>query len=852
MLTNLQNATIDYMQKVLRLIEKFIPENYNLSITLNRVERTFGGIVTIHGTSQPDSGSIALHSKDLNIKSVTMDGKDAVFSYGADDALIITHPDINTGKHILVISFDAKITDSMHGLYPSYYEHEGVKKELLATQFESHHAREVFPCVDEPEAKATYDVTLTTEPDIIVLGNMPIKSQKTEGGKLVTEFETTPIMSSYLLAWVIGEMHKKTAVTKGGVEVNVWATPAQSSESLDFALDIATRTIDFYNEYFGTPYPLPKLDNVALPDFSSGAMENWGLITYREIALLAEPGKTSIDSKHYIAKVIAHEVSHQWFGNLVTMKWWNDLWLNESFASLVEYTAVDALEPNWKIWLDFDSGESIIALRRDSLAGVQSVQTDVNHPDEISTIFDGAIVYAKGAKLLRMLETYIGEDAFQAGLKEYFKKFAYQNTEAIDLWNVFSKSSGKDIATFMNTWISQPGFPIVHVTQEGNKIKLSQERLSSDHTKQSDKLWPITLNCNCDDAPKVFDTRETNFIKTDDSILRFNIDSKAHFVTHYDQNLLDRLISQLDSNELSVTDRLQLLNEQTTLANAGIISSASLIPLLDAYKNETSESVWEIIGLTINSLKKFVEQDKIAEQKLRQLAGNLARKQFERLGWDRLPDESEIDTKLRNLIIGLMLFSEDKQVTEHAIQLFNSEPLEKLDPELRSLLISAAVRNTKNEYIDKLINVYKKTESSELQIDICDGITSTKDVDVAEGILKLVIDGSVIRNQDTFRWVVYLMRNKYTRDLVWLWVRNNWDWVYKTFKGDMNYDDYPRYAGSALMSKTQLDEYIDFFGPMKSDPSLTRVIEMGINEITDKVNLLERDGELVRKKLLNL
>lgn len=838
------------MQKVLRLIENFIPQNYNLSIVLNRAERTFDGTVTIHGISKSDT--ITIHSKDLTIKSIILDGQDAGFSYGEDDALIISHPNINNSKHIIVISYTGKITDSMHGLYPCYYDHDGIKKELLATQFESHHAREVFPCVDEPEAKASYDVTLTTESNIIVLGNMPVKSQKTENGKLVTEFETTPIMSSYLLAWVVGELHKKSANTKSGVEVNVWATPAQSSESLDFALDIATRTIDFYNEYFDTPYPLPKSDHVALPDFSSGAMENWGLITYREVALLAEPETTSIGSKHYIAKVIAHELSHQWFGNLVTMKWWNDLWLNESFASLVEYTAVEALEPDWKIWLDFDSYESIVALRRDSLAGVQSVQTDVNHPDEISTLFDGAIVYAKGARLLQMLQTYIGESAFQAGLKEYFKIFAYKNTEASDLWAVFSKSSGKDIATFMSTWISQSGFPVLHVRQDGNQINLIQEQLSSDHSKQSDKLWPITLNCNYDSAPEIFDTRETSFTKNSNAVLRFNIGSNAHFVTHYDQNLLNQLIQQLSSNELTITDRLQLLHEQTILANSGIISSSSLVSLLDAYKNETSEAVWDIIALTINNLKRFVEQDDAAEQKLRQLAGNLARKQFERLGWEKLPNELETDTKLRSLIIGLMLFSNDKSTTEFAIQTFNSNPLEKLDPELRSLLISAAVRNTKDEYINQLIDTYKKTDSAELQQDICDGITSTKEVSVAATLLGLVKDSSIIRSQDVARWIVYLIRNKHSREFTWRWVRDNWDWIYKTFKGDKNYDDYPRYVAGALISEAQLDEYIEFFSPMKSDPILTRVIEMGINEVNDRINLLARDCQLVRNELLNL
>src|SRR5690606_2848949 len=250
----------------------------------------------------------------------------------------------------------------------------------------------------------------------------------------------------------------------------------QPAASLDFALDIATRTIDFFENYFDTPYPLPKSDHVALPDFSSGAMENWGLVTYREIALLDDPTTTSVSSKHYIATVIAHQLSHQWFGNLLTMKWWNNLWLNESFAALMEYIAVDALHPEWNVWLDFATMESIMALRRDSLDGVQAVQVDVNHPDEISTLFDGAIVYAKGARLLRMLQHYIGHEAFQAGLKAYFATYKYGNTEGDDLWNALAGASGKDIAGFMNTWISQSGYPVVQVSQNGNDVALTQQQ----------------------------------------------------------------------------------------------------------------------------------------------------------------------------------------------------------------------------------------------------------------------------------------------------------------------------------------------------------------------------------------
>lgn len=844
---------MDYMQTVPRLIEQFIPENYNLSLTLNRATRTFGGIVTIQGISKSDNNSIIFHSKKLSIESVTFDGKEANFFCGNNDSLIITHKDLDKGSHIIVIAYNGKITDAMHGLYPCYYEYEGVKKELLATQFESHHAREVFPCIDEPAAKATFDVTLTTENNITVLGNMPIKSQTIENDKLVTSFDTTPVMSSYLLAWVVGELHKKTAVTRGGIEVNVWATPAQSSESLDFALDIATRSIDFFDKYFGAPYPLPKSDHVALPDFSSGAMENWGLVTYREIALLADPKTTSIATKHYIATVIAHELSHQWFGNLVTMEWWNDLWLNESFASLVEYVAVDKLEPSWKVWLDFASSESIAALRRDSMDGVQSVQVDINHPDEIDTLFDGAIVYAKGARLLQMLRYYISDKSFQAGLKEYFKIHAYKNTTAHDLWAAFKYVSNKDIEAFMNKWISQPGFPVLHVSQSDDQILLSQSRLTSKLSPPSDSLWPIPLNSNNPEMPELLDTKSTSITRKNKTILRFNIGNNAHFITHYDHELLSQIIVQLKSNKLSPIDRLQLLNEQNILANAGIIGNAELIPLLDSFKNETVESVWDIVGLTLSGIKKFTENNELAESKLRSLAGTLAKKQYERLGWQQKSDEPETDTKLRSTIIGLMLYAENPDVISAAINIFHSTPMEEINPELRSIILTAIVRHEANvTEIDRLLSIYKKSESAELRQDICSGLTSTRDPKTITKLLDLIKDTSFIRIQDTSRWIIYLMRNQYSRVTTWQWIRDNWCWIDQTFSGDKSFDEYPRYVAATLTTPDQLDEYHNFFGPMQSNPALSRVIGMGIDEIKNRINIIECDGGPVHKALLDL
>jgi aminopeptidase N len=839
------------MQTVSRLITTFVPESYDLSMNLSRGDRLFSGVVTIHGMSPEGGDDIRLHAKDLTIESVTFDGKEATFKTNDQDELSITHPDMAAGKHIVVVSFSGKITDDMHGLYPCYFEHEGIKKELLATQFESHFAREVFPCIDEPEAKATFDVTLTTETGVTVLGNMPVKSQREENEQLVTTFETTPKMSCYLLAWVVGELHKKSAKTKSGVEVTIWATPAQPSESLDFALDISTRTIDFFDTYFDTPYPLPKSDQVALPDFSSGAMENWGLITYREVVLLADPKTSSLTNKHQGATVIAHELSHQWFGNLVTMKWWNDLWLNESFANMMEYLSIDNLHPEWEIWLDHASYEVLTALRRDSLDGVQSIQSDVNHPDEISALFDPSIVYAKGGRLLRMLQTFIGDEAFQKGLKQYFQKFAYGNTVADDLWQCLGEASGQDISAFMNTWISQSGYPVVHVTKDGSDIHLSQEQFFIGPHGKSDKLWPIPLNATSEQAPKIMSEKELTISGHGDGPLRLNTGGTAHFITHYSPELLSEILASLSS--LSDLDRLQLLNEQTLLAQAGLIPTVDLIPLLQRYKDEKVEAVWNIMSVAVNELKKFVETDEAAEKKLRIFVGELAQAQFERLGWETKPGEADTDTKLRGLIISHMLYSEREDILKIAIDMYHSTPIEKLDPELRTGILATAVRSDKvDEVVAHLLKSHKATSNSELQEDIASALTSTKHSHVVDQLITFFKDHSVIRFQDFPRWFVWLMRNRYGRAKVWQWTQDNWDWIAKKYKGDPHFDSVPRYVASSLITAQQLDEYTDFFTPLKKEPALKRNIDIGIGELKGRVELLERDGDAVRKALLDL
>lgn len=834
------------MHAVERLFTIFAPEHYNLNLELDRPNRHFEGTVEIIGSTDTDHETIRLHAKGLDIAGATIDGNDVEIELLDDVLNLHNHEPIASGPHKISVTFSGRITDAMHGMYPCYYEHDGVKKELLATQFESHHAREVFPCIDEPEAKATFDVTLKTEKDISVLGNMPVQEQTTGQNHLITRFARTPRMSVYLLAWVTGELQSKTAHTKDGVAVSTWATPAQDADSLDFALDVAVRSIEFFNDYFGIPYPLPKADHVALPDFSSGAMENWGLITYREICMLADHN-TSVSVKQFAATVIAHETSHQWFGNLVTMKWWDDLWLNESFATLMEYICVDHLFPAWNIWMTFATNETLSAMRRDYLPGVQPVKTEVRHPDEISTLFDPSIVYAKGARLLAMLRDYVGDEAFQSGLTRYFQDHAYSNTTGHDLWKALGSTSHQDVDGFMTPWLEQPGLPVVHVTASNDDAtaEFTQERFVVGGKITSDALWPVPLRSNLSEqtSPAIFETQSLAVpLSTPD--LQINIGGRGHFLSHYnDENLLANRIDAIKTGQQpDPADRLTLLHDMSLLARAGLATTTELFDLAHAYQLETSEPVWDIVSLVIADMKRFVEQDQEAEVKLKAKVIQLARPTFERLGWQASADESESDTKLRATIIGLLTYADGPLVIEQGLRDFRAtENLLSLPGELRGLIFVIVAKHGNADDIERLITAHQQTSSSELQGDIAAGLCATHDPALIKRLIGYMTDETFVRLQDVDHWFVYLMRNRYAREATWQWMVDNWQWIQDTFAGDKSYDNFVRYGASALSTDEWLNRFREFFWEKRAIPALDRAITLGVSDIQVRVDWLERD-----------
>jgi aminopeptidase N len=754
--------------------------------------------------------------------------------------------------YTVTMEFQGKITKDMDGIYPCFYRHDGKDKMLIATQFESHYAREAFPNIDEPEAKATFDLTLTTPAEEVVVANTPAKSTTTEESCTVTSFETTPRMSSYLLAFVYGEMDYLEGEAAGGVIVRTYATPGKVAQS-EHALDSAIRSLEFFNDYFDTPYPLQKLDLVALPDFSVGAMENWGLITFREQTMLADPKSASIESKQLISLVVSHEMSHQWFGNLVTMKWWDDLWLNESFANMMEYRAVDAFYPEWNIWEQFVSHEEASAKRRDSLVDVQSVQTPVNHPDEINTVFDPSIVYAKGGSLLYMLMNAVGEKAFRAGLKAYFKKHAYSNTTADDLWVALSQSSGWDVGSFMHDWLSRPGYPIVSIDYKPGspEAEVSQKRFLADpagNTTEASAPWHVPLATTIPSRPTIFKTAQARLdleSAGNDPVL-FNHEGHSYFVPYYaNQDHVAVILKTLAAGRVSPIDRLLLLDNYTMLQRGGYSSTTELLDILPAYKDEKNENVWGAMTMPLGEVRKLVEGNEAVESKLDKLIANLVTNLAVETGWEDSKDDSAQRLRLRGLAHSLATSGKVKPIIEEGLRRFHIfEKPADLPASTRSVIYYIGARFGSQADFDRLLKLHDELSSADEKEEIAGALTGAKDAPRYTKLIDKLTDGS-IRRQDLLHWYVWLLRNRYSRQATWQWMKDNWDWIVKEMGADKTFNYYARYAGSIFSRQTEYDDYRAFFDDKKSIVALERDIVLAEQEMQSRIAWRERNEQAV-------
>lgn len=825
-----------------RLTKYLKPKKYQLAIDINRSKTMFKGSVLIEGVRNSSYSFVKIHSKKLIIKNILVNNEVTSYEIENNDQLKINLNSPIKRNIAIKIEFRGKITKEMHGIYPCFTANNEI---ILATQLESHYAREVFPCIDEPEAKAFFELTLLTDNESTILSNTEIKNQYKDRNKIITVFEQTPKMSTYLLAFVVGDLQSISAKTKNGTQINVWSSKDHSKKDLEFALDVAVRTTEFFNDYFQTPYPLKKCDHVALPDFNNGAMENWGLITYREIYLIANKDATSQDLKENIATVIAHEISHQWFGNLVTMSWWDDLWLNESFATLMEYIAVDNLFPEWNIMFMFSYREALGAFRRDMLSGIQPVGANVNHPDEISTLFDPSIVYAKGARLLYMIYNLVGDRAFRKGLKDYFNNYAYSNTTGKDLWLSLDKYSEEDISKIIPKWIKNPGFPILSVNNINNNLKLSQSKFNS----SENTIWPIPLFANQKTEISILNTKNKN-IKTNNTNKLILNTKGGHYLVHYqNKENLEYISEQIKAGKLSTTQKLLFLNDLSLQAKIGLISIVEILNLLQNFKNEDSAPVWSVISMIISDTRKLIQDNDKAESKLRIFVWELIKVQYKKISWTDSKKQDYNLIKLREIILGLSLYSERDDAINSAKYVYKKySKVNSIPSNIRSIVLSAIVKFDGNSSFDNLLALYPREKNPETQLDIINALTSSKDIKQLSKILNNLKKKDWIKTQDVISVFFHLLGNKYSLNQAWIWMKKNWDWIEYTFAG-MSLDDFPRYCASAFIGKSWLDEYNSFFKPLKKMPELQRNIVIGEADIKTKNKWYDRDHRKIVKWL---
>ncbi|RCW17961.1 aminopeptidase [Streptococcus gallolyticus] len=843
------------MKTVEHFIEKFVPENYNIFLDINRQSKTFSGNVAISGEALDNV--ISFHQKDLAIASVLLDNQNLEFTIdNNNEAVHVELPE--TGTMTLVLEFSGKITDNMTGIYPSYYTVDGVKKEVISTQFESHFAREAFPCVDEPEAKATFDLSIKfdqTEGEI-VLSNMPeVDADRRKETGLWT-FDTTPRMSSYLLAFALGDLQGKTAKTKNGTEVGVFSTKAHALKSLDFALDIAVRVIDFYEDYYGVKYPIPLSYHLALPDFSAGAMENWGLVTYREVYLLVDDNST-VKSRQNVALVVAHELAHQWFGNLVTMKWWDDLWLNESFANMMEYVSVDAIEPSWNIFEDFQTAGLPLALQRDATDGVQSVHVEVKHPDEINTLFDPAIVYAKGSRLMHMLRRWLGDDDFRAGLKIYFEKHQYGNTIGRDLWDALSEASGKDVAAFMDAWLEQPGYPVVTAEVVDDILVLSQKQFFIGEGIDENRIWPIPLNSNWQGLPETLTEARleipnySQLVAQNEGALRLNTENTAHYITNYKGELLNAILEQL--TELDTVSKLQAIQERRLLAESGEISYAELVPLLTKLADETSYLVAEAISQVVAGLDVFLTEGSQAQAQFKALVSHLMQKNYDRLGFEPQAGESDEDEMVRQNTISLMLYADNEDAVTKAEAIFHQykDNIEAIPASIRLSVLANQIKHAETEELVSLyLDTYVKTNDGNFRRQLASALSNTKSEVTVERILSDLKNKDIVKPQDlAMSWYRPFLEKDFAQGAFWTWARENWSWIKSALGGDMSFDKFVIYPANSFKTAERLAEYKAFFEPQLDDMAISRNIAMGIKEISARLDLISTSKVAVEEAL---
>uniref|UniRef100_A0ACD5ZVG0 Uncharacterized protein n=2 Tax=Avena sativa TaxID=4498 RepID=A0ACD5ZVG0_AVESA len=770
------------------------PFRYDLLLRPDLASCTFSGSAAVAVAVSAPTRFLVLNAAELSVDGSSIRFQDwvptEVAQFEEDEILVIGFgQELPIGEGVIAMNFTGTLNDQMRGFYRSKYEYKGESRNMAVTQFEAADARRCFPCWDEPAFKAKFKLTLEVPAELVALSNMPVVKETAHGPLKTVYYEESPLMSTYLVAIVVGLFDYIESSTLEGTKVRVYTQVGKTSQG-KFALDGGVKSLDLYKDYFATPYPLPKLDMIAIPDFAAGAMENYGLVTYRESALLYDDQLSSASNKQQVAITVAHELAHQWFGNLVTMEWWTHLWLNEGFASWVSYLAVESVFPEWNNWTQF-LDETTSGLRLDALAESHPIEVEVNHASEIDAIFD-SISYDKGASVIRMLQSYLGADRFQKALASYIKKYAYSNAKTEDLWAVLEEETGEPVKDLMTTWTKQQGYPVIFAKLNGEYLELEQAQFLSDGSSGTGTwIVPMTSCCGSYDVNKKFLLKgKTDKIHIKDfaasqsvdrgtgqnSWIKLNIDQTGFYRVKYDDELAAGLENAVKAKKLSLMDMIGIVEDSYALSVACKQTLTSLLRLLNAYRHESDYTILSHVTsvcLGVNKISTDATPD--LSRDIKQLLIKLLLLAAKRVGWDPKDGESHLDVMLRSLLlIALVKLGHDETITEgfrrfHIFLENRKSPL--LPPDNRKaayLAVMRTVSTSSRAGYDALLKIYRETSEAQEKSRILGSLSSCPDKDIVVEALNFMLTDEV-RNQDAFYVLGGISLEG--REVAWAWLK---------------------------------------------------------------------------------
>ncbi len=779
-----------------RLPRAVVPSRYHLRLEPDLESATFSGIANIEIEIAAPVDEIVLNAAELTIGSAALvgpDGSTRDLSARLDDPTERLHltadGPFTPGMFELRLTYDGILNDQLRGFYRSTFtDVDGNEQTIATTQFEATDARRAFPCWDEPDFKAVFSVTLVVPNHLFAVSNgAELSREPTTGDKVVIRYADTMRMSTYLVAFVVGPFEATQPVDVDGVPLRIVA-PIGKQHLTPFALEAGAFCLKWLSDYYGIPYPGDKVDFIAVPDFAFGAMENLGAIIYRETALLVDPATSGLAEQRRVVDVIAHELAHMWFGDLVTMHWWEGIWLNEAFASFMEMKATEAMHPEWDRWIAFavDPGaERSGALTVDALSSSRPVEFPVESPDEANEMFD-ALTYGKGSAVLRMMEQFLGEEVFRTGVGDYLRTHAYANTVTRDLWAALDAASGRPVGEIMDTWILQAGYPQVDIGVHDTTIRLSQSRFLFIDDETDTTTWriPMQLKVATPSGVKVHkivmeQPTETVDIGEPVHWVIANAGGHGFYRTHYTPDLLEELIDHFEV--LTPLERFTLLDDTFAFVRNGHMEAGAFLRLATAYADEHHQAIWQMLISHLGSLQRIVPDELLDAYRAR-ISVLIAHKAAE-FGWEPRDDETDLDRHLRgNLLRGMGILAADAdtiaEARPRAGQLIEDPQSIDADVGQAALFITASAATEAD--FDRFVEAYETAHTPQLRQRFLQAVCSVDDPERAATVFDWTLAGRV-RTQDAAWVTARMLTNRKSGPSVWRLLRTHWADVVKTY-----------------------------------------------------------------------